>query len=146
MGKHTRGTYILLAGFPVLAALLSWLTLFNWQTASGQIDAATLATDVRAGRIARIVTLPGSDEAMLYYRERDESLAVRLPNNVGVDDLLRAYDIDPAAVDIQAKPTPPWADTLAMLTSLLPLLLGVGLVGWAGYVVAMLLRSRENSP
>ncbi len=104
------------------------------------IDPRQLAADVRAGTVERIATETDSNAVTVFYAGQpagDGQAAARpapktlyLPEGVDILELLESVGIDPATTPVPVVTTPPsaWSGVGLLLTTLLPVLLLVGVV------------------
>src|SRR5690349_4545193 len=100
--KWARHTFVWV--LLVLASIFIWFTFIGNRQPPDQVNALTLANDVKAGRVDRIVTSTGSNDIEIYYTNAPkEAKPARLPDNVTIYDLLNAYKVDLTAANVKIE-------------------------------------------
>ena len=127
--KWARHTFVWV--LLILASIFIWFTFISDRNTPAQIDGKQLADDIHANKVTRIVTTTGSNEIQVEYvgTGKDNIKPFRLADGVTIYELLEAYNVDPATVNvkIETKAASQWGSLLGTLTFLLPTLFLVGI-------------------
>ena len=106
----------------IIAVVALWVTFMNGAPPTKNETFATVAQDIKSGKVSRLVMSEGSSKVEVQYFGSEESHTTILPPDVNIWSALQGFGIQPEDVQVSVKPASQWGSLISLGTFVIPVL------------------------
>jgi cell division protease FtsH len=106
----------------IIAVMALWVTFMNGAPPTKNETFATVAQDIKSGKVSRLVMSEGSSKVEVQYIGSEESHTTILPPDVNIWSALQGFGIQPEDVQVSVKPASQWGSLISLGTFVIPVL------------------------
>jgi cell division protease FtsH len=106
----------------IIAVVALWVTFMNGAPPTKNETFATVAQEIKSGKVSRLVMSEGSSKVEVQYIGSEESHTTILPPNVNIWSALQGFGIQPDDVQVSVKPASQWGSLISLGTFAIPVL------------------------
>lgn len=107
----------------IIAVIALWVTFMSGAPPAKNETFATVAQDIKLGKVSRLVMSEGSSKVDIHYTGSEDVHTTILPPDVNIWGALQGFGIQPETVPVSVRPASQWGNLLGLSTFILPILL-----------------------